>query len=170
MSDPRPTPPDRPAPAPRPAPPRPARWLSRISAALLLAAAALTAWAAAPALLRATGTSLPRTEPLEGAPPPLDLRHGPPEILANPEPTFEPDHEDDDAPGPAAAPGAHLGFARGPLALRARPGEASKPVGEVAAGDLVMIMRESGDWALVWAGGTDSMLKGWARKSGIALR
>lgn len=152
----------------------PARWLERFSALLLVAATAVAVAAAAPALLQAAGTALPRLtpEPMDGAPLPLDLGHQPPELLANPDPLFDRDHDSDtdELPGALAEGRGRLGIARGPLPLRERPGEAGKLVAEVKAGELVMILRESGSYALVWAGGTDSVVKGWARRSGIAVR
>ncbi|MFT3768769.1 MAG: SH3 domain-containing protein [Minicystis sp.] len=168
MSDTKPTAassPDGSAPAPA------ARWIERLSSVLLVAAGGIALASAAPALLRTAGAPLPEAEPIDGAPP-LDLRRQPPELLADPDPLFDPDHDadGDDLPTPLAGGHARLGFARGALALRASPGEGGRSVGEVKAGELVMIVRESGDWALVWAGGADNFMKGWARKSGIAVR
>ncbi|APR80519.1 Hypothetical protein A7982_05866 [Minicystis rosea] len=153
-----------------PAPP-PARWIERLSAVLLLGATALALAAAAPALLRSTGAAPPSADPFAGLGAPIDLRHEPPEILANPDPFVESDHEadPDDVPSPLAAH-ARLGFARSALSLRERPESSGRSVGEVKAGELVMIVRESGDWVLVWVGGADNFMKGWARKSGIAVR
>ena len=154
---------------PTPAPP--ARWIERLSTLLLVVASASAAAAAAPALLRTAGASPSSPDPFAGLTPPIDLRREPPEILGNPDPLVDPDHDvdPDDLPGPLAAH-ARLGFARGALPLRERPDSGGRPVGEVKAGELVMIVRESGDWALVWAGGAENFIKGWARKSGIAVR
>jgi hypothetical protein len=171
-----PSAPDAAAAAPaQPAPPvRPSRWLDRLSATLLFAAAAVATIAAAPALLRAAGAPLPEARAPEAAPQPLDLRHAPPEILANPDKLFDPDHdlEPDDLPGSAPFAAAHgkLGRVLGLLTLRDRPADGGKLVGEAKAGELVMVVKEVGDWAFVWAQIDDTMVVGWAKKSGIAVR
>src|SRR4051812_40167326 len=88
-----PRPPRRPSPRVSPAP---GRWLERFSAALLVAATAVAVASAAPALLNAAGTAMPRLTPEpDSAALPLDLGHQPPEILANPDPIFDPDHDSD---------------------------------------------------------------------------
>jgi len=170
--DPGPAEPQAPSPAAAP-PVRRSRWLDRLSATLLVAAAAVAAIAAAPALLRAAGAPLPDTRAPEQTPP-LDLRHAPPEILANPDQLFDPDHDldPDDLPGsaPFAAGRGKLGRVLGILTLRDRPADAGKLVGEAKAGELVMVVREVGDWAFVWAQIDDTMVVGWAKKSGIAVR
>ncbi len=139
--------------------------------------------AAGPSLLRAAGVPLPGLE-RDGAVPPLDLGHQPPEILAHPDDLFDPDRDSDgdevelpwvlDGDGDAdAVPGAahpRIGSARGPLSLRDHPAENARLVGQVKAGELMMIEREAGDWVLVWYGGEGALLRGWAKKSGIAVR
>lgn len=147
------------------APAPPARWIDRLSGALLLGAAIVSAAAAGPAVLRASGVPrLDRAAPMDAAP--LDLPRLPPEILADPRPMLEADHDlDGDEP---PSPPAHLkiGLARRALLLRDGPSDASRGIGEIDAGALVVITREAGDWAEVRTGGP----VGWVKKSGIAVR
>jgi len=157
----------------------PAPRIDQLTAVFLFAAAAAALGAAGPSFLRAAGAPLPAAAPSTFAPP-LDLRHQPPELLANPDPFLDPDRDTDpdDAPGvtgmgpvdPGSGEHAKPGIARGALALRDRPGDTARPIAEVKAGELVMIVRESGSYALVWAGGADGIVMGWVRKSGIAVR
>jgi hypothetical protein len=175
------TPTDEPAapPAAQPEPdPGPAHRIDQLTAVLLLTAVGTAIAAAGPSILRMAGAPLPAAQPTAAAPP-LDLRHQPPELLAHPDPLFDPDRDSDpdEASGlgmrpadPATGDHARPGQARGALALRERPADGARPVGEVKAGEIVMIVREAGDWALVWAGGNDGIVMGWVRKSGIAVR
>jgi hypothetical protein len=161
MSDPEPT---------QPAPPEPpARWLDRATGLLLCVAVGIALGPATPALLRAVGAPLPGLgERSEG--PPIALPHQPPELLADPDALFDPDHDLDPEEAQAQLPDGRIGLARGPLTLHDKPAPTARPLGDVKAGELVMIMRESGDWVYVVHGGEDRMVSGWAKKSEIAVR
>lgn len=163
-----------PAEAPRSVPSRGgggARRLDLLSGVLLLSAGVVAAVAAAPAVMRVAGAPLPHGES-PGAAPTLDLPHVPPEILRDPEKLVDPDHDADQDDIPFAPTRGHgqLGHARGAALLRDRPAEVGKSVGEIKAGELVMILKESGDWLQVWASGGDGVVMGWVKKSGIAVR
>jgi uncharacterized protein YgiM (DUF1202 family) len=75
----------RPPQAPPPAPARPARWLDRATALLLVITLALAVAAAVPSLLRAAGVELPVAAAPEPAAPRIAVAHPPPEILSHPE-------------------------------------------------------------------------------------
>jgi uncharacterized protein YgiM (DUF1202 family) len=162
-------PPEPKAAAPPPAAP-PSRWIERLSGLLLLAAAAVMTYTAAPALLGMAGG--PRAPAPSVQPAPLALPHLPKELLADPgrldlDRDLEPDE-------PGAAPALQLrsGLARTPLSLRDKPSEAGRLVGEIPAGRLVSIWSESADWVLIASGGSvdEDMVAGWVKKSGIAVR
>ena len=161
-------------PAQPPPPETRARWLDRASALLLCVAVGVALIPATPALLRALGAPLPRIgAPSEG--PPLVLPHQPPELMANPDQLFDPEHEidPDEARDPdtaAAAAHARVGLARGPLVLHDKPTLSAQPLGAVKAGELVMIMHESGDWVYVVSDSDDKLVSGWTKKSEIAIR
>lgn len=146
----------------RPPPRSPAaRAIDRLSGLLLIGAAAVLSYTAAPALLRQAGPSL--------APSPLVLPRQPKAHLADPDRfARDPDLDADDPPG--APVHVRSGFARSPLSLRDKPSEAGRVVGEIQAGRLVRIWRESSDWALIISGDEDDMAAGWVKKSGIAVR
>lgn len=71
---------------------------------------------------------------------------------------------------PALGKTTRLGLTQKPLTLFDSPGENGDVLGAVKAGELVMIVREVGDWALVVYEGADDVLMGWLKKSGIAIR
>ncbi len=129
--------------------------------------------AAAPALLRSAGALLPPTDPFEGSAP---AHRSAPRAARDPgQPRSarrsRARSRSRRSPQPARRPRPpRLRAQRRAPAARAPRRCSGRPVGEVKAGELVMIVRESGDWALVWAGGADNFMKGWARKSGIAVR
>ena len=154
------------------APAPPARWIDRLSGALLLGAAIVSAAAAGPAVLRASGLSTrDHASPLDqaAARPRADddgLPLLPPEILADPRPMLEADHDLDGDEPPSPPAHLKLGLARRALLLRDGPSDASRAIGEIDAGALVVITREAGDWAEVRTGGP----VGWVKKSGIAVR
>lgn len=153
--------------APAPADPAPAaRFLDRVSGALLLGSAIVTAATAGPAVLHAGGVPAPHRGAASDAPP-LDLPRRPPEILADPGDALDADHDldGDEAPFPLGAHG-RLGLARRALQLRDAPSESGRTVGEIDAGALVVIVREVGDYAQVRTGGP----VGWVKKSEIAVR
>ena len=157
--------------ATKPKPARPAAWLDRATGLLLCVAAGLALASATPALLRALGAPLPEiAAPAEG--PPIMLPRQPPELLASPEHLFDHDPELDLDESQAREPAPHgrIGLARGPLTLHDQPALAARSLGDVQAGELVLIMREAGDWVYVLHDGDDRMLRGWAKKSEIAVR
>jgi hypothetical protein len=52
-----------------------------------------------------------------------------------------------------------------------RPGgDGGRTLGEIRPGELLMVVKEVGDFALVVHDGDDGMLMGWAKKSEIAVR
>jgi hypothetical protein len=150
------------------APPSKQRWMDRITTAILAASLGVTAGAATPALLRAAGVKTPGAP--SGSAAPLALPHRPPEILGHEGALFDPD--DDEAQ--LSEPHGQIGLTRGPLVLHEHPSGAARVVGEVQAGELVTILRISGEWAQVYYGagsaGGGSLVLGWARKSEIAVR
>lgn len=147
------------------------RWIDALSGVLLFAAVIAAGVAAMPALLRAVGVPLPSAAAPSFAPT-IDVRYQPPEILRDPDKLLDPDRDLDPDDAPFAAPQSHgqLGLARVATTLRDRPADGGKQVGEIKAGELVMILQESGDWLQVWASGADSVAMGWVKKSGIAVR
>ncbi|AUX40147.1 hypothetical protein SOCE26_015440 [Sorangium cellulosum] len=168
------------APAAQAAAPR-ARRLDRLTGLLLLAAAAVALFPAAPVLLRALG--------LDGAPAPMQSAGRFARLLAPrspdpPRPRFDERGDAEPLPSPRAedpaldeeaeAPGAagrfQLGIAERGITLLDEPRAGGSRVGAIAAGELVMIMREAGGWALVAQNDGDSIVMGWARRSEIAIR
>ncbi|MFO0761483.1 MAG: hypothetical protein U0359_33700 [Byssovorax sp.] len=83
--------------------------------------------------------------------------------LAAPEPR---DRSGEKSDGKRARPA----VARRALALFSDPGGGGEILGEVRAGDLVMIGKELGDWVLVAHDGDDGVVMGWTKKSEIAFR
>jgi hypothetical protein len=161
-----------PAAPPRPesdAPPRPSRWFERASAMLLIAAAAALTYTAMPALLRlAVGLGA-----AEQGPAPVRRAHPAQAQPDEPERVdldLDRDLEPDDPAGSAIEAPARAGLARVPLALRDKPSEAGRLIGEIPAGRLVAIWRESAGWVLIVSGTDDDMVAGWVKKSGIAVR
>lgn len=189
-------PPTAPRPAPS-APPRPAprsRWTDTLTALLLCVAAGGVIVAAAPSVLRAAGLGAPARDdgelrnggrlslpqPPVGVPAHPIFSHGedddedepprgpyatlPPEGLRPPPP------EGDVRGGKASGKRATPGVARRPIRLFDKPGPGGTVVGEVRAGDLVMIGKEAGEWMLVAHDGDDGVVMGWTKKSEIAAR
>jgi hypothetical protein len=62
-----------------------------------------------------------------------------------------------------------LGLAKKALTLTEEPG-GSGVAGEVKAGELVMVVKETGEWALVAHEGGGTLEMGWVRKSELAIR
>ena len=104
--------------------------------------------------------------PLFGGPRPDPRRTGP--IQGDPGDAER--TERDPHGGTARSRRAVAGIARRPLKLFDKPGAVGTVMGEVRAGDLVMIGKELGDWALVAHDGDDGVVMGWTRKSEIAVR
>lgn len=86
---------------------------------------------------------------------------------------FEGDDPGVGEPAEESAPGEEgrsksirLGLARKTLTLYAEPGGAGEVLGEIKAGEQVVIIKEAGPWALVFQSGN----MGWTKKSEIAVR
>jgi hypothetical protein len=43
-------------------------------------------------------------------------------------------------------------------------------LGEVKAGDMLMVVKEAGEWVLAVRSGGDGVLMGWTQRSEIAVR
>ncbi|MCC6556103.1 MAG: SH3 domain-containing protein [Polyangiaceae bacterium] len=163
--------------------PRGARWIDRVTGLLLLAAGASVALAAAPAALRALGVGAPPRQSAARLP---EIRYRAP--ASSPRFTF--DLEDDEEPedrldphagaphggggGDAPAHGdtgkIRMGLARRDLAVLGEPDAAGVRLGEIKAGDVIMVVREAGEWTLVIQNGADGVTMGWVRSSEIAIR
>jgi len=63
-----------------------------------------------------------------------------------------------------------VGLARHGLKLRERPGEGTEITGAVRAGEVVMIMKDLGEWVLIMHSGDDDVSMGWTKRSEIAIR
>jgi hypothetical protein len=72
----------------------------------------------------------------------------------------------DEPSGEPKAGSIRLGLARKTLTLYAEPGGAGEVLGEIKAGEQVVIIKEAGPWALVFQSGN----MGWTKKSEIAVR
>ena len=155
-------------------PPRPRRahrWIDRVTMALLVLSVGVAIGAATPALLRAAGADLAVTNAAPAPRPPIALPRRPPEILAHARrrsrgpPTRRERRSADDRAGRTAR--AH---ARARSCCTSSPAGGAGVVGDVQAGELVTILRVTGDWALVYYGGAEGLVVGWAKKSEIAIR
>ncbi|WP_437898203.1 SH3 domain-containing protein [Sorangium sp. So ce124] len=166
-----------------PAPPR-ARQLDRLTGLVLLAAAAVVLIPMAPVVFRAVAGDRSPVQSagrfahvLDGRPPadrgaqvhprfPFDEDPGSDERPSPHDdgPAFD-DEEDPGAPGRLQA-----GIAARGITLLDEPRADGARVGSIAAGEIVMIVREAGAWALVMKNGGGDLLMGWARRSEIAIR
>lgn len=175
------------------------RWTDTLSLLGVLTSVGVVLVAAAPSLLRAAGvpgSTLSRgldrpTDPHLAAGPPRAT--GSPRFVFNdeddgpdpnddlqklyPEPGLWPGRRSRTEPAPAVeSPPSHgdaevrMGLARKALRLVDRPAAGASLTGEVRAGDLIRLMKEQGDWALVVHTGADGVAMGWTRKSDIAIR
>lgn len=183
--------------APRAAPaPATARWLNMVTTAVIGAVVLIVVAAAAPSLLHA---GLSATEEPAKFPPPVRAQQGRPfaphdHPIGRPPPAPEDDDERDSIdeppssrpvspndprqrpPGlPSAADdddfglGLRGGVTQRPLPLRDRRTEAV--IHEVRAGEKVHILREDGDWLLVFQQSkSDGAVTGWAKRSELRLR
>ncbi|WP_437690722.1 SH3 domain-containing protein [Sorangium sp. So ce176] len=171
-----------PPPGDAPAAP-PARRLDRLTGLVLLAATAIALTPTAPLLLRALAGERP---PMQGAGRFAHLleRRSLDEEASRAHPRFPLDGDpgahdprSDDPPGfdeegdePGAPARLQLGIASRGVALVEEPRADGARVGAIAAGELVMVVRESGGWVLVAKHQGGSMVMGWARRSEIAVR
>ncbi|WP_437757550.1 SH3 domain-containing protein [Sorangium sp. So ce1389] len=185
---PRDAPPARPAAAAAPPGAVPAlpqaRLLDRLTGLVLFAAAVVALLPTAPLLLRALAGERP---PMQGAGRFAHLleRRSPAAERSRSHPRFPFDADpgaddprspreedpglDEEADEPGGASPLQLGIASRGITLLDEPGDGAR-VGAVAAGELVMIVRESGAWALVAKNQGGNMVMGWARRSEIAIR
>jgi hypothetical protein len=187
---------DPPLPAPAGKPPNPARWLDRVSVALVIAGVAGAIGAASPSLLRALGVieppapviMAPVRPPTAHLPPPPPAPQGTTYAFDD-HPRFAPDddppHITDlerlypdgmwpgqrpdrhDLPPPATQP--KDGFAQSPLTVRDKADVAANVTGRVPAGAPVRILLEKGAWALIAYRTDDGAVVGWTARSGILL-
>jgi hypothetical protein len=74
------------------------------------------------------------------------------------------------APAESGKPSVRLGATRHGLKLRQSPGESAEITGSVRAGELVMIMKDLGEWVLIMHSGEDDVSMGWTKRSEIAVR
>ncbi|WP_437280160.1 SH3 domain-containing protein [Sorangium sp. So ce375] len=172
-----------PPPGDAPAPPR-ARRLDRLTGLVLFAAATVVLLPTAPVVLRAVAGDRP---PVQGAGRFAHLleERSPAGGRAQARPRFRFDeeegdderqspHEDgpafDDEEDPRAPAPIQAGIASRSITLLDEPRADGARVGAVAAGEVVMIVREWGEWAHVLKSDGGTMLMGWARRSEIAIR
>ena len=161
---------------------RSSRWLDRLTGLLLLGAISAVAVSVAPAALRplrvdaaprSSAARMPRVR-YPGVPPTgrfsfdlSDDEPGAPPYGSRPlDPRGAPG---DDEPG-AAPEGLRMGLARKDLKIIGEPGADGVPVGEIKGGDMVMIVKEQGEWVLVLQNGADGVVMGWAPRREIAVR
>ncbi|WP_437735425.1 SH3 domain-containing protein [Sorangium sp. So ce1335] len=175
------------APAGTPPGDAPARRLDRLTGLVLVAAAAVALSPTAPLLLRAVLGERPPMQAagrfahlLERRSPDDDGARAP----THPRFPFDADPDDDDPRSPhGALPGfdeegddpdaparPQIGVASRGLTLVDEPRADGARVAAVAAGELVMIVREAGGWALVAKHQQGNLVVGWARRSEIAVR
>jgi hypothetical protein len=176
-----------------PHPPRPARWLDRLSVALVCVGVLGAAAAAAPSILRATGVDVPAVATVSApsaAPSATAAAPRPTNYAVDENPRFVPEgdepritelerlYPDGMWPGQGsrerrelAAPStkARKGHAGAPLTVREKPDAASPLTGHVPAGETLLVIRELGDWTLVVHQGADGTTIGWAPRGLVAV-
>lgn len=171
------------APDPAPSPDGPggarARRINRLTGLLLLAAAAVVLVPTSPVLLYAAGVGVPRPPMQSAGKIGRMLRRSP--AVAPPwahDQTAEddaprlrlPDVEDHDGEPPDAPARLRVGVAPRGLTLLDEPSQGGSRVGTIPAGEVVMILREAGGWALIAQNTDEGVIMGWARRSEIAVR
>ncbi|WP_438018590.1 SH3 domain-containing protein [Sorangium sp. So ce315] len=175
-----------PPPGDTPAAP-PARRLDRLTGIVLAVAAAVALSPTAPLVLRALAGERPHVQGAGRFTHLLEPRSPDDERARAPSPprfSFDDDPGADDPPSPRDAPpgfdeegddpGApsrlQIGIASRGITLVDEPRPDGARVASIAAGELVMIVRESGGWALVAKHQGGNLVMGWARRSEIAVR
>ncbi|WP_437939452.1 SH3 domain-containing protein [Sorangium sp. So ce341] len=172
-----------PPPGAAPAPPR-ARRLDRLTGLALFAATAVAALPTAPIVLRAIADDRSPVQSagrfahlLEGRSPAASRAQARARFPFDEDPgADEPRSPRDDGPAggeeddPDAPARLQAGIASRSITLLEEPRADGARIGAVAAGELVMVMRESGAWALVMKHDGGNMVMGWARRSEIAIR
>ncbi len=150
-------------------------WLGRLTVGVLALSVSVVSGVASTALLRAAGVELGSdgASPRSRAPMPLPrhpsavpdraLPDDAPEIVVDP----DRDGDGDDRPPSGAI---ELGLTRDKLRLHERPSAGAEVVGDLAAGELVSILRVVGDWVLVYHSGPAGAAVGYVKKSEIAVR
>jgi hypothetical protein len=144
------------------------RWSDTFTTLLLAATVVALAAAALPALFRATGVL--RTTTVEPkAPLALGDDDDPHRIRIDeaPAPQVGAAPRDDDELDPFA--GLRVASVRRRVALVERPEPGAPTTGELATGDLVRIVQEDGDWALVVRMAREPVM-GWTKTSDVAVR
>lgn len=150
--------------------PRPptSRWSDTLSTLMLAATVVALALALLPAIFRATGVLRTTTvEPL--VPLALGDDDDPHRIRIDeaPAPHVGAAPRDDDELDPFA--GLRVATVRRRVALIERPEAGAPTTGELATGDLVRIVQEEGDWALVVRLAREPVM-GWTKASDVAVR
>ena len=160
--------------APPPGAKRRARWMDVATVVLLLVGVSAVLFAAAEPLLRAAGVGAGRArDEDEGvtlfAPDPhdRDLHWRGAEGARQHPPVAE---ADDEAPPGSATRLRRFGVVRHRVSILEQPAIGARSLGDVEPGELVGVVREVGDFALVVHSGEDGALMGWAKKSEIAVR
>lgn len=156
-----------------PSAPRRARWVDAATVVLLLIGVSAVFFAAAEPLLRAAGIGAGHAHEDEGvtlfAPDPHDRDlHGQGAEGARRHPPVA--EEDDEAPPTSAKRLQRFGVVRHRVSILEQPAAGARSLGDVGPGELVGVVREVGDFALVVHSGEDGALMGWAKKSEIAVR
>jgi hypothetical protein len=159
--------------------PRRARWMDATTVVLLLVGVFVVLLTAAEPVLRAAGlgagparddegVTLLAPDP-HGAPDPRDIdlhQRGVEDALRHP-----PAAKDDaDSPPSGATRLQRFGVVRRRVSILEQPVPGARSLGDVEPGELVGVVREVGDFALVVHSGEDGALMGWAKKSEIAVR
>lgn len=158
---------------PPPSAPRRARWMDVATVVLLLIGVSAVLFTAAEPLLRSAGVGAGRAHEDEGvtlfAPDPHDhdLHWRGAEDARQHPPVAE---EDDEAPPTGAKRLQRFGVVRHRVSILEQPAIGARALGDVEPGELVGVVREVGDFALVVHSGEDGALMGWAKKSEIAVR
>lgn len=153
------------------------RWADRATGVLLLGSSCMVALVAAPEVLRAAiggprvqvADRLPRDLWRRGERPARGPAGGSDAALPDPSPHGVLPRALHGAPGGERADRIRSGIARRDLKVFGEPSLNAVPIGELKAGDEVMLVRGSGDWALVVHTGEDGVVMGWTQRSEIAL-
>jgi len=89
------------------------------------------------------------------------------------DPLAEPDRKGprvhDPSPG-AGETTARFGVVQKTITVLEKPTAGSRSLGELQRGDMVMVLKEAEDYALIAHSGDDGVVMGWAKKSEIAVR
>jgi hypothetical protein len=174
--------------------PRPLRWLDPLTSLFVLAAIVIVGVTASPHVLRLTGAGRPPSigfspgSRFASNPNPAPAAQGlqfkqpddPPELdrmfPQDPWHAPRPSRPRDDGQFESDGDGLAYGTLRRAIALHARAENRAEITGELPAGSLVLIAKESGDWAYVLFNGEANgkpgagIVTGWVKKSEISVR